>query len=96
MSEPELAGRRVAVAGLARSGVAASDALVTRGALVTALDSATDGPVVQRAEQAERLGVRVVLGPDAQALPGDVDLVVASPGWPPHAPLLVQAARREV
>jgi UDP-N-acetylmuramoylalanine--D-glutamate ligase len=96
VSVPDLAGRRVVVAGLARSGVAACQALVDRGAVVTALDSATDGPVLQRAEQAERLGVRVVLGPDAQTLPGEVDLVVASPGWKPHAPLLQAAERRGV
>lgn len=91
-----LAGRTVLVAGLARSGVAACEALVARGAVVLATDAATDGPVLDRAARVEELGVAVALGEAAQSLPPDIDLVVASPGWPPHAPLLAEASRRGV
>ena len=94
MTAPLLAGRPVLVAGLARSGLAACEVLVERGASVVAVDSATDGPVLDRAAAAERLGVDVRLGDAADRLDDDIELVVASPGWPPHAPLLVEAARR--
>lgn len=93
MSAPDFAGRSVLVAGLARSGVAACEALLARGARVVAVDAATDGPVLERAALAERLGARVHLGETPDVL-DDVDLLVVSPGWPPHVPLLVEAARR--
>lgn len=97
MTVPALSGWHVVVAGLARSGAAACHALVARGAVVTAVDSATEGPVLGRAVEVERAGVEVRLGPEAASvLPPETDLVVASPGWPPLAPLLAETARRGV
>ncbi len=95
MTAPVLAGRSVLVAGLARSGVAACEALLARGARVVAVDAATDGPVLERAAHAEQLGARVRLG-EAPDVLDDVDLLVVSPGWPPHVPLLVDAERRRI
>lgn len=93
----DLAGARVLVAGLARSGVAACQALVERGARVTVVDAADAGAVLPRAEQVEGFGVSVALGSQAaSSLPPDVDLVVSSPGWPPRAPLLAEAENRGV
>ena len=93
----DLTGARVAVAGLARSGLAAARALVEAGARVSVLDAAESGPVLGRAVEAESLGARVSLGQDAASrLPADVDLVICSPGWPPRAPLLVAAEDRGV
>jgi UDP-N-acetylmuramoylalanine--D-glutamate ligase len=94
---PIAPGTRVVVAGLARSGVAASQVLLDRGARVLALDSATTPAVADRAGEVERWGGRVGLGTEAAStLPDDTDLVIASPGWPPSAPLLVEAVRRGV
>ena len=91
----DLAGSRVLVAGLARSGLAACQALVERGAIVAAVDGSTSEPVVAAAAKAEELGVRVELGAAAaRTLPDDVHLLVTSPGWPPHAPLLRAALER--
>ncbi len=91
------AGTRVVVAGLARSGVAAGLALLDLGADVLAVDAATSASVQAGADEVQRAGGRVGLGPDAAtALPAGTDLVVASPGWPPSAPLLVEAVRRGV
>ncbi len=90
-------GTRVVVAGLARSGVAACRALLERGAQVLALDAATSDEVAARAAEVEGAGGRVLLGEEAAAsLPESTDLVVCSPGWPPHAPLLVAAQARDV
>ena len=90
-------GTRVVVAGLARSGVAASRVLLDLGAQVLAVDAATTEAVAERAGEVERAGGRVRLGPDAAAdLPAGTDLVVVSPGWPPRAALLVAAQTRGV
>ncbi|MCV2393422.1 UDP-N-acetylmuramoyl-L-alanine--D-glutamate ligase [Actinotalea sp. M2MS4P-6] len=83
-SEPgarPLAGARVLVAGLGVSGRAAAAALLSRDALVTTLDSA--------APDAD-------LHDEAEADLGATDLVVASPGWRPTAPVLAGAVRRGV
>ena len=94
---PVAPGTRVLVAGLARSGAAAAAALLTDGARVLVVDAAETGPVVTRAAETEAAGAVVRLGAEpASTLPDDVDLVVASPGWPPHAPLLTAAVRRGV
>ncbi len=90
-------GTRVVVAGLARSGVAAALALLDLGADVLAVDVATSASVQACAAEVQRAGGRAELGAGpAQTLPGGVDLVVASPGWPPSAPLLAEAVRRGV
>ncbi len=86
---------RVLVAGIGRSGIAATDALLERGASVTALDASTSTTVTEAATMLELLGAQVRLGPDAATVP-DVDLVVTSPGWRPTAPLLADAARRGI
>lgn len=85
----ELAGRRVAVVGLGKSGVAAARFCVRRGARVVATDDRSEiGPIA--AELAD-LGVALHLGGiSAEALQG-ADLVVLSPGVPPTLPPLVEA-----
>jgi UDP-N-acetylmuramoylalanine--D-glutamate ligase len=86
----ELAGKRVLVVGLARSGLAASEALVGCGATVLAFDI-DEGLDVGRLRE---LGVEVRLGREEEAL--DVllrgtDLVVKSPGVPAETPLVLGA-----
>lgn len=78
-SPEQLAGRPVAVVGLARSGVAAARLLLDRGAVVTACDARPAGELPEAAGLAER-GVRLELG--GQELPplADMALVVVSPG----------------
>ncbi|HET7743195.1 MAG TPA: UDP-N-acetylmuramoyl-L-alanine--D-glutamate ligase [Gaiellaceae bacterium] len=83
----DLAGKRVLVEGLARSGVAAAEVLVARGAVVVGHD---------RDESVEtgRLGatgVEVHLGREEERLLQGIDLVVKSPGVPGEAPLVAGA-----
>ncbi|MBA3989435.1 MAG: UDP-N-acetylmuramoyl-L-alanine--D-glutamate ligase [Propionibacteriales bacterium] len=86
---------RVAVAGLGLSGFAAADALQHLGAAVTVVAESTDEASREKATLLEILGVDVRLGGDPRGdLPGDLDLVVMSPGIPPGAPLPAEAARR--
>jgi UDP-N-acetylmuramoylalanine--D-glutamate ligase len=71
--EPDLGGRRVLVVGLGVSGAAAARALRDAGAHVVTLD-----------ERSPEADLRDQDDVDLTA----VDLVVASPGWPPSAPVL--------
>jgi UDP-N-acetylmuramoylalanine--D-glutamate ligase len=90
-------GVRAVVAGFGVSGFAAADNLNHLGAHVVALDESDAGDRPQKAELLEVLGADVRLGAGAAStLPGDVDLLVTSPGWRPDAPLLTQARARGV
>ena len=93
-------GLRVVVTGLGVSGFAAADALLEHGARVRVVDAKAPEPetaMAQRAQILEVLGAELLLGDRAElGLPGpaeEIDLVVTSPGWPPHQPLLAAAAR---
>jgi UDP-N-acetylmuramoylalanine--D-glutamate ligase len=88
MSASELAGRRVLVVGLARSGIAAVDALAAVGASVVGFDrdeSLDSGRLLE-------LSVELHLGREEERLLQGIDLVVKSPGVPGET-LLVQGAR---
>ncbi|MGV1008787.1 MAG: UDP-N-acetylmuramoyl-L-alanine--D-glutamate ligase [Dermatophilaceae bacterium] len=94
--DADWSGLRVLVCGLGISGFAAADALVDRGAVVTAVDESEPGRarfVDERARILDILGVDVRLGErHASGMPDEpVDLVVTSPGWRPSHPLLLAA-----
>ena len=86
----------VVIAGIGVSGFAAGDGLLQLGARVTVLDDALTPANSDKGALLEVLGGTVRLGPGSTAqLPADADLVVTT-GFPPTAPLLVQAAERAV
>jgi UDP-N-acetylmuramoylalanine--D-glutamate ligase len=83
-------GKRVTVVGAARSGVAAAELLVRRGAAVTLTD------VRERIDDEERLraaGVDLELGGHHASTVTGADLIVTSPGVPYRQPL-IEAARQ--
>ncbi len=87
----------VLVLGLGRSGVAAADAMLSRGASVVVVESATSAALAEAGTMLEVLGATVLLGPDAPAvLPAGTDLVITSPGARPSSPVLADAARRGI
>jgi UDP-N-acetylmuramoylalanine--D-glutamate ligase len=88
MNASELAGRRVLVVGLARSGMAAAHVLVGEGASVVGYDRNESLEVGRLAD----LGVELHLGPEEERLLQGIDLVVKSPGVPGET-VLVQGAR---
>lgn len=97
--EADWAGLRVVVTGLGVSGFAAADALLQYGAHVRVVDAKAPEPdtqMAQRAQILEVLDAQLHLGDGAETtlpVPADeIDLVVTSPGWPPHQPLLAAAA----
>jgi UDP-N-acetylmuramoylalanine--D-glutamate ligase len=86
----EIAGARVGVLGLGRSGTAVARLLADRGAEVYASDVSSEGAVAAAAAAIEGPGVTVELGRhDAGRLAG-CDWIVTSPGIPPRAAVLRQ------
>jgi UDP-N-acetylmuramoylalanine--D-glutamate ligase len=88
MGRAELAGRRVLVVGLARSGLAAADVLIAAGASVVGFDRNES----LDAGRLNELGVELHLGREEDRLLQGIDLVVKSPGVP-GSTALVQGAR---
>jgi UDP-N-acetylmuramoylalanine--D-glutamate ligase len=84
----DVRNQHVVVAGAGRSGLAAADLLVTKGARVTLSDlRESDGLAALRAR-----GVTVDIGPHRSDLFAGASLVVLSPGVPPDQPA-IEAAR---
>src|SRR5438093_772900 len=79
-----LAGRRVTVVGLARSGVAAARLLRTAGAQVTGTDLKPLEALGRVAAELQALGVRLVTGPHARGAFDGTDLVVVLNIPPDH------------
>jgi UDP-N-acetylmuramoylalanine--D-glutamate ligase len=88
LGRADLAGRRVLVIGLARSGMAAADVLVRAGASVVGYDRNESLEVGRLAE----LGVELHRGREEERLLQGIELVVKSPGAPGET-MLVQGAR---
>ena len=73
--------KQVIVVGGGRSGLAAAQLLASRGAHVTLADAS---PAMEGADRLRQAGIGVALGPhDAHAF-ASADLLVLSPGVPPH------------
>jgi UDP-N-acetylmuramoylalanine--D-glutamate ligase len=84
-SESGFAGRTVLVCGARFAGLAATRALVGRGARVVLSD---------RVEPAATLPAGVDLVPELSEIPAGIDLVVTSPGWRPSHPVFASAAEQ--
>jgi UDP-N-acetylmuramoylalanine--D-glutamate ligase len=87
----ELAGKQVVVVGLARSGIAAAEFLLRRGALVVATDRRPAAGLAQEAVMLQERGARLELGGHREATFTGADLVVVSPGVPWDLPELAAA-----
>ncbi|MGB1841250.1 MAG: UDP-N-acetylmuramoyl-L-alanine--D-glutamate ligase [Longimicrobiales bacterium] len=91
----DLSGMNVAVIGLGASGIAAARLAAEKGGDVYVSDSRTDDAVAARGANLGD-GVEVELGRHDLERMVDADLVVASPGIPPDAPVLRGLAQRGV
>jgi UDP-N-acetylmuramoylalanine--D-glutamate ligase len=83
-------GKRVVVIGAARSGVAAAELLVRRGAQVTLTDVK---PQIDDEDRLRSAGVDLELGGHTESTLTGADLVVLSPGVPTKQPA-IEAAKR--
>jgi UDP-N-acetylmuramoylalanine--D-glutamate ligase len=86
-----LAGRRVTVVGLARSGIAAARLLREAGAVVTGSDVKALDALGREAAALREAGVRLLTGGDAHRAFDGAALVVVSPGVPLDSPQLAPA-----
>src|SRR5438876_732087 len=92
-----LAGRRVTVVGLAKSGVAAARLLRTAGADVIGTDVKPVAALGREAAALADLGVRLLAGEGGTAAAfADTDLIVVSPGIPLDGAQLAAARARQV
>lgn len=87
----EFCGRRVLVVGLARSGVAAAEALSGQGARVVATDKRAETELGPEVQALRSRGIDLVLGAHPDSLLAGTDLVVVSPGVPDTLPLITGA-----
>lgn len=89
---------RFVVLGFGTAGYACADSLLQAGAdHVTVLDDRDTEALREKAQILETLGAAIKLGAGSTAeLPADVEVVVTSPGIPPHAPLLAAAVERGI
>lgn len=90
----ELKGKKAVVCGLARSGLAAIELLVRRGAEVVACDAKPVTELPEAAALIGNLGVRFV--PQSPNALADADLAILSPGVRPDQPMVEDARRRGV
>jgi UDP-N-acetylmuramoylalanine--D-glutamate ligase len=86
-------GKRVTVAGAARSGLAAAQLLARRGARVTLSDTRSEIP---EAAPLAALGIALELGGHQMETFAGADLVVLSPGVPSEQDAIAEAKRRRV
>lgn len=77
------------VSGEATAAYCATHANAGEPVRVTVVDSGASEILARRAARLRDMGVEVMLG--TESVPGTYDLAVASPGIPPHAPIMVQA-----
>jgi UDP-N-acetylmuramoylalanine--D-glutamate ligase len=90
--------RRALVYGLGLSGKAATRLLLRHGVAVLAVDDRDPAPLVRAdaPDLAAAPGFEAHRAEALEGLPGDVDVVVISPGVPPERPLLTAARTRGV
>jgi len=88
----EFAGKRVAVLGLARSGMAAAEVLKRLGAHVSLYDKKPTAELAGALETARQLGLTVAGDGTPIDLEG-LDYLITSPGVPKNAPSLIAAVQ---
>jgi UDP-N-acetylmuramoylalanine--D-glutamate ligase len=91
----KLNATKAAVLGLGTSGEAAARLLQREGAEVTVFDSADTAQLRERAQKMEVLGIKPVLGPDAERCIVNFDLTVLSPGIDPQVELVQNFVRQK-
>ena len=93
MNEFSVKGLHVVVVGAARSGVAAAELLVSRGARVTLSDASES---FAEADRLRKAGVALDLGGHSEEIFASADLIVLSPGVPADLPIVEAARQRGV
>ncbi len=87
----ELAGKKVLVVGLARTGIATALFCAERGARVTATESRSESEIAETVRKLRAAGMTLELGAHQAETFVQQDLIVPSPGVPPTMPALAAA-----
>jgi UDP-N-acetylmuramoylalanine--D-glutamate ligase len=87
----ELAGKKVLVVGLARTGIATALFCAERGARVTATEERSEAQLAETAAKLRAAGVTLEMGGHRALTFTEQDLIVPSPGVPPTMPALAAA-----
>ena len=87
----ELAGKKVLVVGLARTGIATALFCAERGARVTATEARPEAEISEAAAKLRAAGIILELGGHRPETFVEQDLIVPSPGVPPMMPALAAA-----
>jgi UDP-N-acetylmuramoylalanine--D-glutamate ligase len=93
-----LEGKRVAIVGMAKSGLSVAKAVKELGGVATVFDQKpADSPAILAAiDELHAVDVQAVPGWHGRLDADDFDLLVVSPGFPREHPALTDMARREV
>ncbi len=93
-----LEGQRVAVLGMARSGISVARAVTALGGTATVLDQkpADSLTIISAVDELHSVGVQAVAGWHGRLDPVDHDLLVISPGIPRNHPAVKDMATKEV
>jgi UDP-N-acetylmuramoylalanine--D-glutamate ligase len=92
----DLAGKRVLVVGLARTGLASALLSARYGARVTATDERAEADLAETARKLRAAGATLVLGGHPENFFLEQDLIIVSPGVPARIPQLEMARARGV
>jgi UDP-N-acetylmuramoylalanine--D-glutamate ligase len=92
----DLRNKKILVVGLAKSGLATAEFLVTKGARVTATDHLPASELGSTADSAQELGCSLALGGHPLEVFTQADLIVVSPGVPLDLQELKEAQRRSI
>jgi UDP-N-acetylmuramoylalanine--D-glutamate ligase len=91
-----LKGKRIVVVGMAKTGMAAAEFLVQRGAAVTVSEIKTEGELGALPQRLRSLGAEVEMGVHSPETFLSGELVVLSPGVDPGIPPLEQARAKGI
>lgn len=93
-----LDGQRIAILGMAKSGLSVARAVVELGGEATVLDQKpSDSPaIIEVVDALHAIGAQAVTGWHGRIDPNDFDLLVVSPGVPRNHPALKDMAEKEV
>jgi UDP-N-acetylmuramoylalanine--D-glutamate ligase len=92
----DLKGQHILIIGLAKTGIATARFLARQQARIVVTDQKAENEIEQALTDIRKEEIPVDIVPyDVSALLG-IDMVIPSPGVPPHDPLLVEAVRKKI
>jgi len=91
MRKDRIAGKKISVLGMARSGVACAELLKKTSAEVFVSDIKSQETLSDQTQRLEEMGIQFETGAHTSRVLSGKDFIVVSPGIPPDAPILRQA-----